>query len=120
VTTKSHITGATLKSVREPEKWQKEFAWRTGSHEKATNLKLMKLLKDCPDDAVVVESGGHVGDTTMWMSDFLRSKGIRSHVVTFEPDPSKWCFISGNIAANNLSSYVQVRKLGLVSAFSVD
>jgi FkbM family methyltransferase len=113
---RSHVSGASLFYVQEPARWQKEFVFRTKSHEAAANLKLKQLLDRCPDGNVIVETGGHVGDTTLWMSEYLRSKRIQSRLVTFEPDVSKMCYIRANLAANGLSSYAEVRNMGLADS----
>lgn len=77
---------------------------RWNSHEKETNTYIKELLKNLEENTIIVEAGGHIGDTTFLMSKHLKSLGKNIIIYVFEPSLDKCNFIKAIIKANNIDN----------------
>jgi len=89
-------------------KWEKDFCKRFASHEKYTNVKLKELLGDLPNKSYVIDVGGHVGDTGLYLALILKNKYPEKqiNVIIIEPDRTKIDFIQDMAYWNNLNNII--------------
>lgn len=77
---------------------------RWNRHEKEGNTYIKELLKNLQENTIIVEAGGHIGDTTFLMSKHLKSLGKNIIIYVFEPSLDKCNFIKAIIKANNITN----------------
>jgi FkbM family methyltransferase len=88
--------------------WENDFCGRFTGHEKYTNIKLKELLGDLPNRSYVIDVGGHVGDTGLYLALILKNKYPEKqiNVIIIEPDITKINFIKDMAHLNNLNNVI--------------
>ena len=82
----------------------KDLKQRWDRHEKEGNTYIKELLENLEENTIIVEAGGHIGDTTFLMSKHLKSLGKNNIIYVFEPSLDKCNFIKAIIKANNITN----------------
>lgn len=93
-------------------KWCKDFSDRFKEHEIEENKILKNTLKLLPNNSYIIDVGGHVGDTGIYLAkilnDYHKSKNIK--IILIEPDKSKLDFVKKMCKLNNLDNIILVNK----------
>ena len=93
-------------------KWSNEFKWRFKRHEIKEHNLMKDLLKDLDNNSYIIDVGGHVGDTGLYLGLILhknyKHKNIK--VIIIEPDDTKIEFIKKMMYVNNLDNIICVNK----------
>jgi len=91
------------------QKWSSDFKRRFENHEVYSNLKLKELCYMIPPNTHIIDVGGHVGDTGLYLALVLQKNDDRHNtVIIIEPDKSKVAFIKAMVALNNLKNVVLI------------
>ena len=88
--------------------WTDDFKHRFINHEPKSNLKMSKLLNELPNNTYIIDVGGHVGDTGLYLAKVLKDKYMfkNINVIIIEPDNTKIDFIQKMIKLNNLNNVI--------------
>jgi FkbM family methyltransferase len=91
-------------------KWASDFTRRFKNHEVNSNQKLKELLKYLPDNSYIIDVGGHVGDTGLYLATLLKLNHSKKNisVIIIEPEESKNEFTRSMIKANQLSNVILI------------
>ena len=91
-------------------KWSSDFKRRFKTHEVNSNLKLKQLLTMIPDNTHIIDVGGHVGDTGLYLAKVLQEQHPKKNikVIIIEPDASKINFIEKMVTVNNLKNVIVI------------
>ena len=101
-------------------RWQLEFNYRIErSKNDGMHASILKYALSLNRDAVIVDSGGHVGDTTLPVLDMLHKEHDRADLklVIIEPDESKctWIRFAIHTRYRHMSDSIEVVSSGLWS-----
>lgn len=89
-------------------RWKEEFLMRA-THEPETNERLFKVASKLPVNSVIIDCGGHVGDTGLRLALKLKNAGRRDVVVLeIEPDKSKCAWIHEQAKRMGIRSQVHI------------
>jgi FkbM family methyltransferase len=93
-------------------KWSNELKWRFKRHEIKEHNLMKDLLKELDNNSYIIDVGGHVGDTGLYLGLILdknyKHKNIK--VIIIEPDDTKIEFINKMCDVNNLDNIICVNK----------
>lgn len=90
-------------------KWSSDFRRRFENHEVHSNLKLKELSNMIPPHTHIIDVGGHVGDTGLYLALVLqKNRNTHNKVIIIEPDKSKVSFIHAMVALNHLKNVVVI------------
>jgi len=101
-----------LKTKVEKE-WFLDFQSRWRGHEENINRVIIDLVSRIPPNSIILEAGGHVGDTTIMMGLQLKLLDNRSEVWSVEPDKTKVAFINKIVTENDLAPFVKTFQFAL-------
>jgi FkbM family methyltransferase len=98
-------------------KWNNDLIQRWKNHEFKTNKEILNILNKLHDKSIIIEAGGHIGDTTFLMSTYLNYIGNKSLIYVFEPDITKCNYINDIININKINN-IKIFNFGLSNKFS--
>jgi len=111
-----HITKKTIRLPHLNTRWKKDFVERWKNHEYKTNKKLIELMRDAPNNAIVIDSGAHVGDTGIMLAQILRDNNKSCRIMEIDPHRGKIDFIKELTILNDLRDHVMIYNCGLGSS----
>lgn len=102
--------GTSIDVLLNQNKWSSDFTKRFKKHEVNSNLKLKELLKVIPNNTHIIDVGGHVGDTGLYLAKVLQEQHSQKNikVIIIEPDASKVDFIEKMVKINNLKNVILI------------
>jgi len=98
-------------------KWNNDLISRWKNHEYKTNKEILNILNKIDDKSIIIEAGGHIGDTTFFMSTYLNYIGKKSLIYVFEPDITKCNYIQDIININKINN-IKIFNVGISNKFS--
>ena len=98
-------------------KWNDDLISRWKNHEYKTNKQILKILNKINDKSIIIEAGGHIGDTTFLMSTYLNYIDKKSLIYTFEPDVTKCNYIQDIININKITN-IKIFNFGISNIYS--
>lgn len=98
-------------------KWNEDLISRWESHEYKTNKEILNILNKIDDKSIIIEAGGHIGDTTFFMSTYLNYMGKKCLIYVFEPDITECNYIHYIININKINN-VKIFNVGISNEFS--
>ena len=107
---KKYSDGTSIDVLLNQKNWSSDFTKRFKQHEVNSNLKLKELLKKVPNNTHVIDVGGHVGDTGLYLAKVLQEQYPQKNikVIIIEPDASKINFIEKMVKINNLKNVITI------------
>lgn len=97
-------------------KWNDDLISRWKNHEYKTNIEILNILNKIDDKSIIIEAGGHIGDTTFFMSTYLNYIDKKSLIYVFEPDISKCNYIQDIININKITN-IKIFNVGISNKF---
>lgn len=97
-------------------KWNDDLISRWKRHEYKTNKEILNILNKIDDKSIIIEAGGHIGDTTFFMSTYLNNIGKKCLIYVFEPDISKCNYIQDIININKITN-IKIFNVGISNKF---
>ena len=90
-------------------RWSSDFKRRFENHETHSNLKLKELSNMLQPNTHIIDVGGHVGDTGLYLALVLqKNRNKHNQVIIIEPDRSKVAFIRAMVELNRLNNVVVI------------
>jgi FkbM family methyltransferase len=101
--------GTSIKLLKDHQ-WSSDFKRRFMNHEVNSNLKLKELMDKIPPNTHIIDVGGHVGDTGLYLALILQKHHYKKNinVIIIEPDKSKINFIKEMVIVNKLNNVVLI------------
>jgi FkbM family methyltransferase len=92
------------------DRWSSDFKRRFVNHEVNSNAKLKELMGMIPPNTHIIDVGGHVGDTGIYLALVLKRKhNNKNKVIIIEPDESKMAFVKQMVVANDLNNVILMK-----------
>ena len=98
-------------------KWNDDLISRWKNHEYKTNTEILNILNKIDDKSIIIEAGGHIGDTTFFMSTYLNYIGKKSLIYVFEPEITKCNYIKDIININKITN-IKIFNFGISNKYS--
>lgn len=98
-------------------KWNDDLISRWKNHEYKTNKEILNILNKIDNKSIIIEAGGHIGDTTFLMSTYLNYIDKKSLIYVFEPDISKCNYIQDIININKITN-IKIFNFGISNNYS--
>ena len=92
--------------------WNDDLILRWKKHVPLGNKEILNILNNIADNTIIIEAGGHIGDTTFFMSTYLSSINKNCLIYTFEPDINK-CNYMKLISKLNNSKNIIIFNVGI-------
>lgn len=98
-------------------KWSNDFKYRFINHELQTNIKLKNLMMKLVNKNVI-DTGGHVGDTGLFLAKFLKDHNkFDCKIIIIEPDKTKVDFIKEVTKLNRLNNFVEIHRYAVGAVY---
>lgn len=99
------------------QRWEGEYQYRSVHYNMELKAKLANILiKDAPNGATFMDSGGHVGDTSIPMLQTIRKAGRKDiNLIIVEPDYSKCMWITRLVMDINATDPGFADKVNLIN-----
>ena len=91
-------------------KWSDDFSYRYKNHEPEENKEMCHLLDKLKSGTYIIDVGGHVGDTGLYLAKCIKDRNLHINVVIIEPDLTKIDFISRMAQLNDFDNVTVINK----------